>query len=163
MKATEYRKIDSLLNLIGNPNAPKRNKILEACGINGYNNSIFVSEYTFDSKEKFLTDWERYNNLESFKLDMLEKYGMENKKVASFFKKPFISKYSMGEIECIKIISSFDDIPVELFITVRDNRKEYSGRKGSLYNKTAAHGIKMITITVKNCRAKYALEIKDKK
>lgn len=163
MKATEFRKIESLLNLIGKPNSPKANKILEACGINGYNNPIFTSNYTFESKEKFLTDWERYNNLESFKLDMLKKYGMENKKVASLFEKPFISGYSMGEMERIKIAASFEDIPVELFITVRDNRKEYSGKKGSLYNKTAAHGIKMLTITVKNCRAKYTLDVKDKK
>ena len=163
MKATEYRKIESLLNLIGKPNSPKRNVLLEACGINGYNNPIFVPDYIFDNKEKFLNDWERYNNLESFKLDMLKKYGMKNKKVASYFEKPFFSGYSMGEVERIKIIASYEDIPVELFITVRDGIKEYSGRKGSLYNKTAAHGIKMLTITVKNCRAKYILDVKDKK
>ena len=86
-----------------------------------------------------------------------------NKKVASYFEKPFISGYSMGEIERIKIIASFEEIPIEFFITVRDTTKQYTGKHGGLYNKNVKYGLKVLTITVKNGRAKYELSIKDKK
>ena len=94
MKAIDYRKVESLLNLIGKENSPKRNTILDACGINGYNNPIFTSDYVFVSKEQFLKDWERFNSYESFKSELLVKYGMDNKKVASFFNEQFVSNCS---------------------------------------------------------------------
>lgn len=163
MKATDYRKVESLLSLIGKENSPKRSTILDACGINGYNNPIFASDYVFTSKEQFLKDWERFNNYDSFKSELLVKYGMDNKKVASFFDEQFISCYSMGETECIKIIASFEEIPVELNITVRDNRKEYRGRNKGLNNRSITYGNKTLLVAVKNGRAKYDLIIKDKK
>ena len=162
MKAKEFIRIENLINFIGKENSPKRATILDAIGINGYNNPIF-KDSSFESKQNFLNDWLKYNNYESVNQQLLLKYGIDNKKVASFFNKPFVSGYSMGEIERIKIIASFEEIPIELFITVRDTTKQYTGKHGGLYNKDVRYGLKVLTITVKNGRAKYELSIKDKK
>ena len=163
MKAKEFRKVESLLNLIGKENAPKAAKIFEACGINWYNNQVFTPDYVFESKEKFLSDWERLNNFESYKADLLEKYGLNNKKVASFFKENFNSGYSMGELEQIIITSEFDAMKVNILITVRDGRKKYTGAHSSTYNKNVSYGVKVLFVIVKNGRAKYELKENIKK
>lgn len=162
MKATDFIRVENLINLLGKENSPKRSTILDACGINGYNNPIF-NDSSFESKQNFLNDWVRYNNYEAFKVELLSKYGLDNKKVSSFFEEQFISSYSMGETECIKIVANFEEIPVELNITVRDNRIEYRGRNKGLNNRSITYGNKTLLVTVKNGRAKYELIIKDKK
>ena len=162
MKATEFIRVESLLNLIGKENSPKRSTILDAIGVNGYNNPIF-NDNSFESKQKFINDWIRYNAYEAFKVELLSKYGLDNNKVASFFEEQFISSYSMGETECIKIVASFEEIPIQLNITVRDNRRKYQGKNKGLNNRSISYGNKTLLVTVKNGRAKYELIIKDKK
>ena len=53
MKAKEFIRIENLINFIGKENSPKRATILDAIGINGYNNPIF-KDSSFESKQNFL-------------------------------------------------------------------------------------------------------------
>ena len=161
MKSQEYQRVESLLNLIGKENSPKLNTLLEACGMNNYSKPgifIFTNDYKLTSKQQFLNDWLIYNNYESYKEQLLQKYGLNNKTVANYFKEPFNSGYSMGETECIIIKSEFDSLPIELHISVHENIQKYAGKHRDFYNYKAKYGERILLVTVKNNRAKYELK-----
>ena len=130
MKAKDFIRVQQLVKTLDTQNKAKLDKIMQALGLKPWEN---ISKYLdLGSSFNFLKSWENYDTAAEKFEDILTRI-QKSKRVKDFFREPFNSGYSMGEIETLVINAEINGVKLRKEIVIRDTRKAYAG-SGRKYN-----------------------------